>query len=447
MKYRFPSVLLTLLSLLGLTVGTSSCTASSATLPAAPGATTLPATTTTLVVPASWSVPVAAGASCPATHAATFGTQIWNDYLTALATGQGLSNPASATLTGLRLEFPSGCYYLNAPLSFDFVHPLVDVEFDGAYTNNAALSPQFIQTNVPSCSTGTSILRVQNNSSQRVELTGLTIQGSAPNNPPYCGDYPGGLAIGGNNGSSGPHHVSLISNTIHNTWGDGIYVSVVDHMQALSNVVTYSGRASMTLTAGNDITVRGNTFEHAAGMAFNIETNAGLGDVSRVLAENNSASYAAAAATDASNNNGGLWNASAAGQTTISDVMFRNNTSKSSLELWTSLQTSNGYTGVIHRVAFEGNTTTSASGRITAYGGDNVTITNNQILGGPPVQLGSWTDNPPTIYLAVPPFVSPAVCGTMSGNGYADGSGGTVGFRVAEEYMPGATYGYTMPSC
>ncbi len=444
MRFRFAVVLF---SLLGLVVGVTSCASATTPLPTAPGATALPSPTTTVVAPASWSVPVAAGTSCPASHAPTFGTQQWNDFLTSLATAAGLPNPAAATITGVRLEFPSGCYYLSAPLSFDFVHPLVDVKLDGAYTNDPTLAPQFIQTNAPDCATGSSIVRVQNPSSLRVELTGLTIQGSATDTPPYCGGYPGGIAIGGNAGTTGPHHVSLIGNSVHNTWGDGIYVSVVDHLLATSNVVNVSGRASMTVTAGNDITVRSNTLERAAGMAFNIETNAGLGNVDRVLAENNSASYANTAATDASRSNGGLWNASAAGRTTISDVMFRNNTSKSALQLWTSAQTSGSSTGALHRIAFVGNTTTSNAGRITAYGGDNVTISDNKIGSGPPVQLGDWTDNQPTVYLAVPPFGTTPVCGTASGNTYSDGSGATIPFRVGAEYMPGATYGYSMPAC
>ncbi len=326
-------VTVVLIALLGLTLGLTSCAPPAAPLPTAPGATAMPAPTTTVVVPSSWSVPVAPGASCPTAGppATTFSQAQWDSFLANLAVQANLANPTHATLTGLRIEFPLGCYYVDSPVYLDGNHPLVDTVIDGRYTANPANSPQFVQTTVPDCATGTSMLTVQNPASWRLQLTGLTVQGSAPATPPYCGSDPGGIAVAGPAGSTGPHDVSVVGNSIHNTWGDNLYVGIVDHLLADGNTLRVAGRQSMSVAAGHDITVTHNTFEYADGLAFTIETNEGSDNVSRVLIDSNAASYSNAAGTDAGKLNGALWNATAAVGTTVSDVMFKNNTSKSAL--------------------------------------------------------------------------------------------------------------------
>ena len=77
-----------------------------------------------MVVPASWSVPVAPGASCPTAGppATTFTQAQWDTFLTNLAAQAKLANPSQATLTGLRIEFPAGCYYVNSSIYLD-CHP------------------------------------------------------------------------------------------------------------------------------------------------------------------------------------------------------------------------------------------------------------------------------------------------------------------------------------
>jgi hypothetical protein len=392
---------------------------------------------------------VAPGTSCPTAGPppTTFGQTQWDTFLTNIATMAGLANPSQATLTGLRIEFPAGCYYVSSPVYFDRNHPLVDGVIDGQYTGDPTKSPQFVQTNLPSCATGTSMLQLQNSSTQRIQLAGLTVQGSAPAAPPYCGGGPGGISVTGVAGSTGPHDVSLVGNNVHNTWGDNVYVGIVDRLLADSNVLRVAGRQSMSVVAGHDITVTHNTFELAGGLAFSIESNEGSDNVSRVLVANNSASYSNAVGTDAGKLNGGLWNATAAVGTTVSDVMFRNNTSKSALNMWDRVGTNSTGSGAIHRIAFVSNTTTSNAGMLFLYAGDNVTVTGNQVLSGPAVALGNWTDNPVTMYIAIPPLYTTAVCGTASGNTFVDSTGTAVAMRTASHSGTTVSYGYSMPAC
>ena len=442
-------VIVVLIALLGVTLGLSSCSPPAAPLPTAPAATALPAPTTTVVVPASWSVPVAPGASCPTAGppATTFGQAQWDSFLANLAVQANLANPTHATLTGLRIEFPVGCYYVDSPVYLDANHPLVDTVIDGGYTGNPANSPQFVQTTVPDCATGPSMLTVQNAASWRLQLTGLTVQGSAPATPPYCGSDPGGIAVAGPAGSTGPHDVSIVGNSIHNTWGDNLYVGIVDHLLADGNTLRVAGRQSMSVVAGHDITVTHNTLEYADGPAFTIETNEGSDNVSRVLIDSNAASYANAAGTDAGKLNGALWNATAAVGTTVSDVMFKNNTSKSALIMWERVGMSSSGAGAMHRVAFVSNTTTSNAGMVFLFAGDNITVTGNKVLSGPAVALGNWTDNPVTMYAAIPTKSPTVVCGTASGNTYVNSTGSTLPWRVASHNGTLTAFGYSMPAC
>lgn len=446
MRVRFTVVLI---ALLGLTLGLTSCTPTATPLPTAPAATALPAPTTTVVVPASWSVPVAPGASCPTAGppATTFTQAQWDSFLNNLAVQANLANPTHATLTGLRIEFPLGCYYVDSSIYLDAVHPLVDTVIDGRYTGNSANAPQFVQTNVANCTADTSMLMVQNSASWRLQLAGLTLQGSASATPAYCGGNPGGISVTGVNGSTGPHDVSLVGNTVRNSWGDNIYVGVVDRLLADSNVIRVAGRDNVSIVAGHDITFTNNTFERASGVAFTVETNEGFDSVSRVLVANNSASYANAVGTDAGKLNGALWNATAAPGTSISDVMFKNNTSKSALLMWDRVNTSSSGTGAIHRLAFVSNSTTSNAGMAFLYAGDNLTVTGNQVRSGPAVALGSWTNNPVTMYVSIPPKSATAVCGTASGNTFVDGTGTAAPWRVASHNGTVTVFGYTMPAC
>ncbi|HEY7948735.1 MAG TPA: right-handed parallel beta-helix repeat-containing protein [Acidimicrobiales bacterium] len=410
-------------------------TAATATvLPTPPTPVVPPSPTTPVVVPPSFRVAgvvpdpgdgAPLGYTCPATHAATLDQLTWTEWLTSVARLLGLPGPTSAPMPGLRIEFPPGCYYLDGTVSLDDSHPFVDVVLDGTYTGQPADSPQFIQTNTPDCDTGTPMLAIQNVATARVALEGFTLQGSAPEPPPYCGAGPSGLLVGGLSLGSGPHDVTVEGNIIRDNWGDNLYVTPVEGLDVANNLFYMAGRDSISVIAGTDQTYTGNFLISPQGFGFNIETVPNLDGVARVLVAYNDAELAV---------RGLLLNATAFWGTTVQDVMFASNVTSSPLIMWTGAVLG----GLEHRLAFIGNIGRGRpAGQFQIYGGDNVTVVNNKLLNGPP-QASGYSANPPVF------FQGPGVCGTQSGNTYWSGTA-ALPFRMGMLHQNG--YSWPFPPC
>ncbi len=408
--------------------------ASATVLPTPPAPVVPPSTTGTLVVPASFRVAGDAatttdgaplGYSCPLTHATTLAQAAWTEWLTTVARSLGEPGPGAAPISGLRIEFPPGCYYVDATVSLDQSHPFIDVVLDGTYTGQGADSPQFIQTNIPDCGTGTPMLAIQHTGSARVEIEGFTLQGSAPEPPPYCGAGGAGLQVGGLSLGSGPHDVTVQGNIIRDTWGDNLYITPVEGLDVANNLFYMAGRDSLSVIGGSDETFTGNFLINAGGYAFNIETIPNLDGVQRVLVAFNDAELAT---------KGLLWNATAFWGTTVEDVMFQSNVTSSPLIMWTGAVLG----GLEHRIAFIGNIGRGRpSAQFQIYGGDNVTVKNNKLLKGPP-QASGYTANPPVFFFA------DGVCGSQSGNTYWSGTA-AVPFRMGMLHQNGYTWPF--PAC
>lgn len=450
MRFR---VSLLIITLLAATAAVTGCVAATGTVtPVLPDPTVAPTITSTRTVPSSWHVAPQADGSCPTAGAtATFTQVAWDDFLTSVATSLGLPSPWSATLSGIDLRFPAGCYYMDGNVTFDQKRSLTDFNIDGAYTGNTTQSPKFVQLNTPSCSTGPTMMWLTGANTLRVAMSGLTLIGSAPDDMPYCPSSPGGIKVAGASGTTGPRHITIAGNSISNVWGDALYIGIVDHLTASGNTLRHAGRHSLGQTGGNDVVIRNNHLAYAASALIDIETNPSSVNIDRVLLEGNDVSYGYTVGTGTYQNQGLLLDVLSSNATAISDVTFRNNSSVTALTLW--VQSSGSTPGLVHRLALQSNHTTGTAGGLRVVAGDNLTVTGNQVLGGPPVALWNgdrslWFTNPqPTLSVGVPAIYPTNVCGTASGNTYADGLGGTVAMPITAQAVNTATNGYSMPAC
>lgn len=124
-----------------------------------------------------------------------------------------------------------------------------------------------------------------------------------------------------------------------------------------------------------------------------------------------------------------LWNATAFWGTTVQDVTFASNVTSSPPIMWTGAVLG----GIEHRIAFIGNIGRGRpAGQFQIYGGDNVTVTNNKLLNGPP-QASGCTANPPVFFFAE------GVCGSQSGNTYWSGAA-ALPFRMGMLHQNGYTW-------
>ena len=173
---------------------------------------------------------------------------------------------------------------------------------------------------------------------------------------------------------AGPSNVSIIGNSIHSSWGDGIYIGRANHLSILLNSIVVVGRTSIVQTAGSDIEAAQNKLQYAAGGMYGIETNGGSGDtaadsVARVSVHDNVMSWANTAGSGAPQYNGVLASANANPYTSVSDVLFQNNTSQSALILEEVATASGGRVGAVHRIEINNNSTTYDAGQLEVYGG------------------------------------------------------------------------------